>query len=72
MTKTSKTPEVTAVEQTLAQTDTPAVAHTDQWTRQTAVQYAIDHHRINGGMLTVPQLIDNAKQFHAYITGETK
>jgi hypothetical protein len=40
--------------------------------RTTAVEYALQHHKINGGMQTVPQLIDNAKQFHAYITGETK
>jgi hypothetical protein len=40
--------------------------------RTTAVEYALQHHKINGGMLTVPQLIENAKQFHAYITGETK
>lgn len=51
---------------------TPTVEPTDHWIRQTAVQFAIDHHRINGGMQTVPQLIENAKQFHAYITGETK
>ena len=51
---------------------TPAVDPTDHWIRQTAVQFALDHHRINGGMMTVTQLIDNARQFNAYITGETK
>ena len=40
--------------------------------RAHAVDRALDHHRINGGMLTVAQLIENAKQFHAYITGENK
>lgn len=35
-----------------------------------AVNLALQHHKINGGMLTVAQLIDNAKQFHAYISGE--
>jgi hypothetical protein len=40
--------------------------------RTAAVEYALQHHKINGGMLTVPQLIENAKQFHAYITGEIK
>lgn len=62
-------------EATLATIDpeaTPAVEPSDHWIRQTAVQFAIDHHRINGGMQTVPQLLENAKQFHAYITGETK
>ena len=43
-----------------------------QWGRESALEKALAHHKINGGMLTVPQLIDNAKQFHAYITGETK
>jgi hypothetical protein len=38
--------------------------------RTAAVEYALQHHKINGGMLTVAQLIDNAKQFHAYISGE--
>jgi len=71
MTKTAKTLEVAAVEQTLAQTDTPTVEQSDRWTRQTAVELSLQHHKINGGMLTTAQLIDNAKQFHAYITGET-
>lgn len=38
--------------------------------RETAVNFALAHHKINGGMLTVAQLVDNAKQFHAYISGE--
>ncbi len=50
----------------------PNVTESDRWVRQTAIEFALQHHKINGGMLTVPQLIDNAKQFHAYITGETK
>jgi hypothetical protein len=69
---TKKTLEVTDVEQTLAQTDTPTVEHTDRWTRESSLNLALTHHKINGGMLTVAQLIDNAKQFHTYITGETK
>lgn len=40
--------------------------------RTTAIEYALQHHKINGGMLTTGQLIDNAKHFHAYITGEVK
>ena len=51
-------------------TATPSVEHTDRWTRQTAVELSLQHHKINGGMLTVAQLLDNAKQFHAYISGE--
>ena len=57
---------------TVPTTDTPTVEQSDRWTRQTAVELSLQHHKINGGMLTVAQLIDNAKQFHAYITGETK
>jgi len=41
-----------------------------QWGRESALEKALAHHKINGGMLTVAQLIDNAKQFHAYISGE--
>ena len=43
-----------------------------EYLRRSALDRALEHHKINGGMLTVAQLIDNAKQFHAYITGETK
>jgi hypothetical protein len=42
-----------------------------EYTRRNALDRALEHHKINGGMLTVAQLIDNAKQFHAFITGET-
>ena len=43
-----------------------------EYLRRNALDRALEHHRINGGMLTVAQLIDNAKTFHAYITGESK
>ena len=42
----------------------------EAYVRVDALDKALQHHKINGGMLTVQQLIDNAKQFHAYITGE--
>ena len=44
----------------------------DHWHRQAALEKALAHHKINGGMLTPAQLIDHAKIFNAYITGETK
>lgn len=44
----------------------------DEYIRRRSLDAAIEHHKTNGGMLTVAQLIDNAKQFHAYITGESK
>lgn len=59
----------------------PAAAETDKeydraqdaiYSRRRSLEAALEHHKINGGMLTVAQLIDNAKQFHAYITGESK
>jgi hypothetical protein len=43
-----------------------------QWGRESALEKALAHHKINGGMLTPAQLIDHAKIFHTYITGETK
>ena len=43
-----------------------------QWGRESALEKALAHHKINGGMLTPAQLIDHAKIFNAYITGETK
>lgn len=43
-----------------------------QWLRESALGYARDMHKTNGGMLTAQQIIENAKHFHAYITGESK
>lgn len=42
------------------------------YARADAIDKALQHHKINGGMLTVAQLIENAKQLHTYITGETE
>ena len=50
----------------------PAPEVSQDYKLEIALQMALSHHKTNGGMLTVAQLIDNAKQFHAYITGETK
>ena len=52
--------------------DTAKENRFDTAARYSALEMAISHHKTNGGMLTVAQLIDNAKQFQAYITGETK
>jgi len=68
------TPETLAalpvMEDTVTTTPVEDAARTERWNREAALDRALQHHKINGGMLTVPQLIDNAKQFHAYITGE--
>lgn len=47
-------------------------ARIDTDARYTCMELALTHHKINGGMLTVAQLVENAKQIHAYVTGETK
>lgn len=51
---------------------TPAVEPSDRWIRQTSVELALQQHKINGGMLTVDQLLANATKFHDYLTGENK
>jgi len=58
---------------------TPAAVSPDQeqrehneYTRRQALSLALEHHRINGGMLTPDQLLANAVKFHDYITGEVK
>lgn len=43
-----------------------------EYTRRQALSIALEHHKTNGGMLTVDQLLANAVKFHAYITGEDK
>ena len=48
------------------------IENSARWARTDAIEKALAHHKINGGMLTPDQLIDNARKFHAYITGETK
>lgn len=52
--------------------DTAKENRYDTAARYSALEMAISHHKTNGGMLTAPQLIDNAKYFHAYLTGENK
>jgi hypothetical protein len=40
------------------------------YSRRRSLEAALEHHKINGGMLTVEQLLANSVKFHAYITGE--
>lgn len=61
---------LTQVEQTQAAVD--AVERDDEWVRDSALGYAIKFHANNGGMLTAPQLVDNAKTFLAFLKGEDK
>lgn len=49
---------------------TPLVEVDQDYKREIALQMALSHHKTNGGMVTPAQLIENAKQFHAYLKGE--
>lgn len=40
--------------------------------RDSAMRYALDFHKYNGGMLTPPQLLANANLFLDFIKGESK
>jgi hypothetical protein len=40
--------------------------------RDSALRYALDFHKNNGGMLTSPQLLAIANLFLAFIKGESK
>ena len=41
-----------------------------RWMRDSALGYAITHHKNNGGMTTPQQLVDNAKVFLTFLKGE--
>ena len=58
--------------ETLEVEASPAPEVNQDYKLEIALQIALSHHKTNGGMLTAQQLIENAKQFHAYITGEHK
>ena len=66
MTKKTQTPEA------FDASPVPNPEVSQDYKLEIALQIALSHHKTNGGMLTPAQLIDNAKQFHAYISGETK
>ena len=42
----------------------------DRWLRDSALGYAITHHKNNGGMTTPQQLVDNANVFLNFLKGE--
>lgn len=71
---TKKQTAIEATDTSALETSIPAptVEASDRWTRQAAIEIALTFHKTNGGMLTVPQLIEHANQFHTFITGETK
>jgi hypothetical protein len=43
-----------------------------RWVRDSALAFAITHHKHNGGMTTPQQLVDNANVFLNFLQGETK
>ena len=52
---------------------TPSVAdeeRSDRWMRDSALGYAITHHKNNGGMTTPAQLVINAEVFLNFLKGE--
>ena len=70
MTKPAK--EVIAQQEVVA---TPSVVdeeQSDKWLRDSALAYAINHHKNNGGMTTPVQVVNNAAIFLAFLKGEDK
>ena len=70
MTKPAK--EVIAQEEVVA---TPSVVDedkSDKWLRDSALAYAINLHKNNGGMTTAQQIIGNADIFLNFLKGEDK
>lgn len=70
MTKPAK--EVIAQQEQIADT-VPSVSdeeRSDRWVRDSALGYAMTHHKNNGGMTTPQQLVDNASVFLNFLKGE--
>ena len=44
----------------------------EYYTRDSALGYAMNFHKNNGGMMTAPQLVEYANVFLAFLKGETK
>ena len=44
----------------------------DRWLRDSALGYAITHHKNNGGMTTPQQIVGNADIFLSFLKGEAK
>ena len=63
-------PSTVKAEAATATVDAPE--RDDEWVRDSALGYAIKFHANNGGMMTAPQLVENAKAFLAFLKGETK
>ena len=44
----------------------------DYYKRDSALGYAMNFHKNNGGMMTASQLVEHANTFLAFLKGETK
>ena len=72
MTKVVKT-VAEAVTETLVDLSTVSGPEVDTtYRRESALGYAIQFHKTNGGMMTAPQLVAQAETFLDYILGENK
>lgn len=70
MTKPAK--EVIAQEEVVATPSVADEAQSDKWLRDSALAYAINLHKNNGGMTTAQQIIGNADIFLNFLKGEAK
>lgn len=70
MTKTKEA--VAPQEETVAVTSVFDEDQSGRWMRDSALGYAMNLHKNNGGMTTAPQIIDNANVFLNFLQGETK
>jgi hypothetical protein len=60
--------KVASVEEAVA--TVPPVEDNDRWLRDSALGYAITHHKNNGGMTTAQQILANAGVFLNFLKGE--
>jgi hypothetical protein len=70
MTKTKEA--VAPQEETVAITSVFDGEQGDRWVRDSALGYAMAHHKNNGGMTTPQQIISNADIFLNFLKGEDK
>ena len=68
MTKTKEA--VAPQEETVAVTSVFDEEQSARWMRDSALGFAMTHHKHNGGMTTPQQLVDNASVFLNFLKGE--
>jgi hypothetical protein len=70
MTKTKEA--VAPQEETVAVTSVFDEEQSDRWMRDSALGFAMTHHKHNGGMTTPQQIVGNANIFLSFLKGEDK